>query len=138
VNRNELVAGVASKAGIPRNQAEKVLDALGDVVTEAVHKGDKVSLTGLLSIERVLRAPRTGRNPQTGEPLSIPAGYSVRLSCGSRLKAAARGNHRTISLRTHLARQERRPASRLQRWTTVTQYGVVGVGRFTPNRALGR
>jgi DNA-binding protein HU-beta len=56
-----------------------------------------VSLTGLLSIERVLRAPRTGRNPQTGEPLSIPAGYSVRLSCGSRLKAAARGELRTIS-----------------------------------------
>jgi DNA-binding protein HU-beta len=97
VNRNELVAGVAGKAGIPRNQAEKVLDALGDVVTEAVHNGDKVSLTGLLSIERVLRAPRTGRNPQTGEPLSIPAGYSVRLSCGSRLKAAARGNLRTIN-----------------------------------------
>ncbi|TDU88769.1 DNA-binding protein HU-beta [Kribbella voronezhensis] len=97
VNRNELVAGVASKAGIPRNQAEKVLDALGDVVTEAVQKGDKVSLTGLLSIERVLRAPRTGRNPQTGEPLSIPAAYSVRLSCGSRLKAAARGNLRTVN-----------------------------------------
>jgi DNA-binding protein HU-beta len=95
VNRNELIAGVAHKASIPRNQAEKVLDALGDVVTEAVQRGDKVSLTGLLSIERVLRAPRTGRNPQTGEPLSIPAGYSVRLSCGSRLKAAARGNLRT-------------------------------------------
>lgn len=97
VNRNELVAGVATKAGIPRNQAEKVLDALGDVVTEAVRKGDKVSLTGLLSIERVMRAPRTGRNPQTGEPLSIPAAYSVRLSCGSRLKAAARGDLRTVS-----------------------------------------
>ena len=94
MNRNELIAGVAHKAGIPRNQAEKVLDALGDVVTEAVQRGDKVSLTGLLSIERVMRAPRTGRNPQTGEPLSIPAGYSVRLSCGSRLKAAARGNLR--------------------------------------------
>ena len=51
MNRNELVAGVATKAGIPRNQAEKVLDALCDVVTEAVHKGDKVSLTGMLSIE---------------------------------------------------------------------------------------
>ncbi|MGZ0148605.1 HU family DNA-binding protein [Kribbella sp. WER1] len=91
MNRNELITGVAQKAGIPRNQAEKVLDALGDVVTEAVQRGDKVSLTGLLSIERVMRAPRTGRNPQTGEPLNIPAGYSVRLSCGSRLKAAARG-----------------------------------------------
>lgn len=90
MNRNELITGVAEKAGIPRNQAEKVIEALGDVVTDAVGRGDKVSLTGLLSIERVLRAPRTGRNPQTGEPLTIPAGYSVRLSCGSRLKAAAR------------------------------------------------
>jgi DNA-binding protein HU-beta len=95
VNRNELIAGVADRAGIPRNQAEKVLEALGDVVTEAVQRGEKVSLTGLLSIERVMRAPRTGRNPQTGEPLAIPAGYSVRLSCGSRLKAAARGDLRT-------------------------------------------
>jgi DNA-binding protein HU-beta len=95
VNRNELIAGVAHKAGIGQNQAEKVIDALGDVVTEAVQRGEKVSLTGLLSIERVLRAPRTGRNPQTGEPLAIPAGYSVRLSCGSRLKAAARGDLRT-------------------------------------------
>ncbi|MFG1910630.1 HU family DNA-binding protein [Kribbella sp. NPDC048928] len=95
MNRSELIAGVAAKAGIPQNQAEKVIDALGDVVTEAVQRGEKVSLTGLLSIERVLRAPRTGRNPRTGEPLAIPAGYSVRLSCGSRLKAAARGDLRT-------------------------------------------
>lgn len=97
MNRAELVAAVASKAGIPRNQAEKVLDSLSDVVVEAVHRGDKVSLTGLISVERVRRAPRTGRNPQTGEPLAIPAGYSVRMTCGSRLKAAARGDLRTIS-----------------------------------------
>jgi DNA-binding protein HU-beta len=97
MNRAELVAAVASKAGIPRNQAEKVLDSLSDVVVEAVHRGDKVSLTGLISVERVRRAPRTGRNPQTGEPLAIPAGYSVRMTCGSRLKAAARGDLRTVS-----------------------------------------
>lgn len=96
MNRAQLVAAVAGKAGIPRNQAERVLDALGDVVTEAVHRGEKVTLTGVLSVERVERAPRTGRNPQTGEPLDIPAGYSVRLSCGSRLKAAARGRLRTV------------------------------------------
>jgi DNA-binding protein HU-beta len=97
LNRAELVAGVADKAGVPRTQAERVLDALGDVLTEAVHQGEKVSLTGVLSIERVARGPRTGRNPQTGEPLRIPAGYTVRLSCGSRLKAAARGHLRTVT-----------------------------------------
>ena len=97
MNRSELVAQVAAKAGIPRNQAETVLDALSDVLTEAVHAGDKVTLTGVLSVERVRRAPRTGRNPQTGEPLAIPAGYSVRLTCGSRLKAAARGQLRTVT-----------------------------------------
>jgi DNA-binding protein HU-beta len=86
VNRNELVAGVAQKAGIPRNQAEKVLDALGDVVTEAVHKGDKVSLTGLLSIERVMRAPRTGRNPQTGAPVKIGKSRSIKLSTSAPMK----------------------------------------------------
>jgi DNA-binding protein HU-beta len=97
VNRSELVAQVAAKADIPRSQAESVLDALSDVLTEAVHAGEKVTLTGVLSVERVKRAPRTGRNPQTGEPLAIPAGYSVRLTCGSRLKAAARGRLRTIT-----------------------------------------
>ena len=90
MNRNELVAGVAQKAGIPRNQAEKVLDALGDVVTEAVQKGDKVSLTGLLSIERVLRAPRTGRNPQTGAPIKIGARKVPKFTPGSELKKAVK------------------------------------------------
>ena len=65
MNRNELVAGVAQKAGIPRNQAEKVLDALGDVVTEAVHKGDKVSLTAPLDPGQLLR-PLVVRKPPQG------------------------------------------------------------------------
>jgi DNA-binding protein HU-beta len=93
MNRVELIARVAEKARVPQREAELVLDALSEVVTESVRRGEKVSLTGLISIQRVARGPRVGRNPRTGEPLHIPAGYSVRLSCGSRLKAAARGNH---------------------------------------------
>jgi DNA-binding protein HU-beta len=73
------------------------VDAVFDAIQEAVAQGDRVAITGFGVFEKVERAARTGRNPQTGEPLSIPAGYSVRLSCGSRLKAAARGNLRTIS-----------------------------------------
>ncbi|HEY4614325.1 MAG TPA: HU family DNA-binding protein, partial [Citricoccus sp.] len=44
-----------------------------------------------LSVERTDRAARTGRNPQTGETIEIPAGHSVKISAGSKLKAAATG-----------------------------------------------
>ncbi|MER6443588.1 HU family DNA-binding protein, partial [Streptomyces sp. NPDC001185] len=48
-------------------------------------------IPGFLSFERTHRAARTARNPQTGEPLEIPAGYSVKVSAGSKLKEAAKG-----------------------------------------------
>ncbi|GAA2338346.1 hypothetical protein GCM10010431_72190 [Streptomyces kunmingensis] len=56
-----------------------------------VAKGDeRVSIPGFLTFERTHRAARTARNPQTGEPLNIPAGYSVKVSAGSKLKEAAK------------------------------------------------
>ena len=96
-NRSELVAEVAEKAGTTNAAVNGVLDALFQVFEESVSAGEKITIPGWLAVERTDRAARTGRNPQTGEPLSIPAGYSVRLSCGSRLKAAARGDLRTVS-----------------------------------------
>ena len=57
------------------------------MLVEAVGRGEKVQLPGLLSVERVERAARTGRDPQTGATLEIPAGYGVKVTAGSRLKA---------------------------------------------------
>lgn len=88
MNRSQLVSAVAEKAGVANNQADAVLSAFQDVVTDAVAAGDKVALTGFLSLERVERAARTGRNPRTGESIDIPAGFGVKASPGSGLKQA--------------------------------------------------
>ncbi len=90
INRSELVAALASKADVSKSDADKVVSALADVLIDAVSKGDKVQIPGILSVERVKRAARVGRNPSTGETIAIPAGHGVKLSVGSRLKAAAK------------------------------------------------
>ncbi|WP_293781254.1 HU family DNA-binding protein [uncultured Aeromicrobium sp.] len=90
LSRNDLVAALAEKAGVTKTDADKVLSAFSDVVLDAVSKGEKVSIPGILSVERVERAARTGRNPATGETIDIPAGFGVKVSAGSRLKAAAK------------------------------------------------
>lgn len=88
VNRTELVSAVAERASLTKSQADAALSALQEVIVDAVGKGDAVKITGLLSVERVERAARTGRNPRTGEEISIPAGHGVKLTAGSALKKA--------------------------------------------------
>ncbi|MEV8334267.1 HU family DNA-binding protein [Streptomyces niveus] len=92
MNRSELVAGLADRAEVTRKDADAVLAALAETVGEIVAKGDeKVTIPGFLTFERTHRAAREGRNPASGEPMSIPAGYSVKISAGSKLKEAAKG-----------------------------------------------
>ena len=88
LNRTELVSAVAERASLTKSQADAALSALQDVIVESVGKGEAVKLTGLLSVERVERGARTGRNPRTGEEIQIPAGYGVKVSAGSALKKA--------------------------------------------------
>lgn len=88
VNRTDLVAAIAEKASLNKSQADAALSALQDVLIESLGKGEAVKVTGLLSVERVERAARTGRNPRTGEEIQIPAGYGVKVSAGSALKKA--------------------------------------------------
>lgn len=88
MNRTELVAAIAEKASLTKTQADAALGAFQEVLVESLAKGEAVKVTGLLSVERVERAARTGRNPRTGEAIEIPAGYGVKLSAGSNLKKA--------------------------------------------------
>lgn len=90
IPRSDLVAALAEKADVTKIQADAVLSALSEVILDSVQKGDKVAIPGILSVEKVKRAARTGRNPATGETISIPAGFGVKVSAGSRLKAAAK------------------------------------------------
>ena len=88
INRTELVSQMAERSGLTKAQADSALGAFQSVIIDALSEGESVRVTGLLSVERVERAARTGRNPRTGEEIQIPAGYSVKLSAGSTLKSA--------------------------------------------------
>ncbi|WP_127794957.1 HU family DNA-binding protein [Agromyces sp. LHK192] len=90
LNKTELVAKIAASTGQSQATVDSVLGALFESLAEAVGSDTKVSIPGWLAVERTKRAARTGRNPQTGATIEIPAGYSVKVSAGSKLKAAAK------------------------------------------------
>ncbi|WP_338074726.1 HU family DNA-binding protein [Kineococcus vitellinus] len=92
MNRTELISAVAERSGLTQKAADAALTAFGDVLAEALAAGDSVKLPGLLTLERVERSARSGRNPRTGESLQIPASFGAKLSAGSRLKNAATGS----------------------------------------------
>jgi len=91
MNKSELVAAVADKAGLTQADTDAVIGALFEVIAETVSGGDKVQIPGWLSVEKTIRSARTGRNPQTGEAIKIPETPAVKVSAGSKLKAAVKG-----------------------------------------------
>lgn len=90
MNRTDLASTIAQKTGVSVKDANSVITGLNDVILEAVGRGEKIQLPGLLTIEVVDRAARTGRNPQTGEELQIPASKAAKVTAGTKLKAAAK------------------------------------------------
>ena len=85
-NRTELVAEVAEKSGKSQATVNAVLDAVFQVFESSVSKGEKITIPGWMAIERTDRAARTGRNPQTGEPIQIPARKTPGFKPGKELK----------------------------------------------------
>lgn len=90
ITKTELIASIASATGESQATVGRVVDGLFSAVSEAVAKGDKVTIPGFLSFETVATAARTGRNPQTGAEIKIPAGKRVKVTAGSKLKAVAK------------------------------------------------
>ena len=88
MNKTELIAEVANKAGLSRKDAEKALGAVAETITEAGVKGDKVQLVGFGSFETKQREARTGRNPKTKETIEIPATRVPVFKAGKALKDA--------------------------------------------------
>ena len=88
MNKTELIAEVANKAGLSRKDAEKALGAVVETITEAGVKGDKVQLVGFGSFETKQREARTGRNPKTKETIEIPATRVPVFKAGKALKDA--------------------------------------------------
>ncbi len=86
MNKAELIAAVAAKTGATKKNAEELVNAFVDVVTETLKKGDKVQLVGFGSFEVIKRAARKGRNPQTKEEIKIPASKAPKFKPGKALK----------------------------------------------------
>jgi nucleoid DNA-binding protein len=95
MNKAELVSTMAKKAGITRAQAESALNCLQDSVVDAIRQGEKVTLVGFGTFATAQRKARTGRNPQTGAEIKIPAKRVPKFSPGIQLRdAASRGRAR--------------------------------------------
>ena len=86
MNKTELIAAMAEKAGISKKDAEKALKAFTDVVAEELKKGEKVQLVGFGTFEVSERAAREGRNPQSGETMMIAASKAPKFKAGKALK----------------------------------------------------
>ena len=86
MNKADLVAAMAEKTGLSKKDAEAALKAFTDIVAEELKKGEKIQLVGFGTFEVSERAARTGRNPQTGEEMTIAASKSPKFKAGKALK----------------------------------------------------
>ena len=89
IGRSELVDRLASSTGLSIAAATGAVAAWEKILVDAVASGEGLKLTGVLAIEVVERASRQGRNPRTGETMTIPARKAVKITPGAQLKAAA-------------------------------------------------
>lgn len=86
MNKGELIACVAEKAELSKKDAEKVVGAVLDGITETLVAGDKVQIIGFGTFEVRERAARVGRNPKTGAELKIAASKVPAFKAGKALK----------------------------------------------------
>ncbi len=88
MNKQDLIAAVADAAGLSKNDAGKAVEAVFDAVTGELKKGGKVGLVGFGTFSVSQRKASTGRNPRTGETMSIPASSQPKFKAGKALKDA--------------------------------------------------
>lgn len=86
MNKAELITAMSNETGITKADCEKQLNAFIKVVSEELAKGEKVQLVGFGTFEVSERAARTGRNPQTGAEMAIPACKAPKFKAGKALK----------------------------------------------------
>jgi len=86
VNKNDLIQKLADHTGLVKNDAAKAVDGVFEVVTDALKSGDEVRLTGFGVFVVATRAGGKGRNPQTGEEITIKPSRQPRFRPGKQLK----------------------------------------------------
>jgi DNA-binding protein HU-beta len=91
MNKKELVNAMAAKTDSSGAAADRAVNALVEIISESLKKGESLALPGFGTFEVRERAARTGRNPQTGEELKIAASKVAAFKPGAALKAAVNG-----------------------------------------------
>lgn len=86
MTKNELISAVAQRTGLPKKDAERILNTAFETMADRLAAGEKVQIAGFGGFEVKERAARTGRNPVTGEAVEIPAGRTVAFKAGKQLK----------------------------------------------------
>ena len=86
MNRSELISSIADKSGLTKKDSEKALAAFIESVEEQLQRGEKIQLVGFGTFEVTERAARTGKNPQTGKEIKIPASKAPKFKAGKALK----------------------------------------------------
>ncbi len=91
MNKTELITETALKTGMTRKDTERVLNMAFGLMTQELTKGEDVKIAGFGNFSVKERAERVGRNPRTGEELTIPATKNVQFKAGKALKDAVEG-----------------------------------------------
>ena len=91
MNRSELVSAIAQQTGQTATDVDRAIGGMVAVITNALVKGEKVAIPGFATFNTAQRSARTGRNPQTGAEIKIPARKAVRITAGQTLKRAVAG-----------------------------------------------
>lgn len=86
MKKKELIDAISQRSGMAKNESETALNAVISCLSDLLASGDSIVLPGFASLSVKERAARTGRNPSTGQPITIPASKVVSFKAGSKLK----------------------------------------------------
>ena len=90
MNKTELITALAERNKVTKKEAEDALSAITGIITEELAKGERIVITGFGTFEVSNRAEREGRNPSTGEPMTIAATKAPKFKAGKSLKDAVK------------------------------------------------
>lgn len=91
MNKTELVETIAQRNDMSKKDVQAVLDTFEEIAGDIVAKGkEALTIPGFLKFEQTKRSARTGRNPQTGETIQVPASNAAKVTAGAKLKARAK------------------------------------------------
>jgi len=88
VNKSDLIDAVSERTGLAKSDSARAIDAVLGTIADTLQSGDTVTLPGFGSFVVRTRAERSGRNPRTGEPITIPASKAPAFKAGKALKDA--------------------------------------------------